>query len=114
MLRNIGTMRHVCDVERSTPGNNAATNEITESWAAIASDVPCHIDSVMGGEVKRGQQMSDVTTHLIEMHHPQGAFTVTPRDRINWTSESLILNVVSVLDTDGRREKLTIQAKANA
>ena len=113
MLRNIGSFRHIINLERNTPTNSNQTNELIDSWAAVVEDVPCHVETVTGGEIRRGRQMQAVTTHLIRMHHPQGAFTVGTKDRLNWVSESMLLNVISAIDPDGMKRELEIQAKAD-
>lgn len=121
MIRNLGKLRHFVDVQRNTPSADAATNQPIASWAVIdlggsvtTASIPCHVETVSGGEVRRGQQMTATTTHLVTMHHPQGAFAITPRDRLYWTSESLALNVISAIDPDGMRSELLIQCKAAA
>ena len=114
MIRNLGQLRHIVNVERNTPTPDSATNEPIDSWAAIASSVPAHVETASGGELRRGQQMSATTTHLVKMHHPQGAFTITARDRLNWVSEATYLNILSAVDPDGMRSELLIQCKAVA
>lgn len=113
--------RHIVTVERGTQSANATTNEPETTWAAItvspgvtAENIPCYIETVTGGEVRRGMQMSPTTTHLVKMAHPNGAFTIDPRDRLNWVVNSLMLNVISAVDADGMLRELTIQCKANA
>ena len=109
-----GPMRHIVALQRNTPTPDSATNQPIESWEAVAIDIPCHVESVSGSEVRRGMQMDATTTHLVRIHHPFGAFTVGPKDRLYWTSESMYLNVVSSLDRDGMKRELTIQCKVDA
>lgn len=111
MLRNIGQFRHIVILERNTPAADTATNQPVESWATATADIPCHIETVSGGEIRRGMQMQATTTHLVRMHHPNGAFTVDEKDRLDHSGVKL--NVVSAIDRDGMLSELFIQCKAN-
>jgi SPP1 family predicted phage head-tail adaptor len=112
MLRGLGTLRNVATVQRVSIANHADTNEPIETWATHVSGLFCSIETVSGGEVRRGRQMQAGTTTLIRTHHPQGDFTITTADRISF--DSRMLNIVASYDPTGRREEWWIECEENS
>ena len=93
------------------------TGQDVKRETTIARDVPCSIETVTGGEVRRGQQMQATTTVLLKMHHPQGAFEIQPEHLLREMYGEKVnreINVVAAYDPDGRRRELHIQGRENA
>lgn len=108
---NIGAMRHVVDV-MGFRSQKDSTNQDVKAEYTKARSVPCSIETVSGGEVRRGRQMQGATSVLIEMHHPQGAFEVTPEDKLMFGKRTIY--VVAAYDPNEGRRVLQIQGRENA
>ena len=110
MIMNMGQFRHFATLQRATYPLDADTNQPVETFANYQTDVPCSIERVSGGEVRRGRQMQAVTSRLIRMHFHQDAFTVAPAtDRITVDGETM--GIVAAYDPNGRREELFIECR---
>jgi SPP1 family predicted phage head-tail adaptor len=105
-------LRHFADIERNTPTTDDDTGQPLESWAAVVEDVPCSVETVRGGEMRRGRQMAATTTLLVRMHFHQDDFTITPLDRI--AVDGHTLGIVAAYDPDGMRRELHIECRENA
>ena len=105
----LNDLRQIVTLQRATITNDATTNQPIETWASLVADVPCSIETVSGGEVRRGRQMEALTTLLVRMHHLQDAATITTKDRIDWSGRTL--NIVAAYDPTGLRRELEIQCR---
>lgn len=92
-------------------GTQDASGQHIPSWGTLtnADNVPCRVETVTGGEVRRGRQMESTTRLLITCLHPFGAFTLTPNDRAYYDSRAL--GIVAVYDPDETNRELHIQCK---
>ena len=109
MLRNIGQFRTFATIQRATYTPDATTNQPVETFADYQTSIPCSIENVAGGEIRRGKQMQATTSKLLRMHHHQDGFTVIPTDQIIVNGETL--GVVAAYDPTGRREELFIECR---
>lgn len=110
MIKNIGQFRTFAVIQRATYAADATTNEPVATYANYKTDIPCSIENVTGGEIRRGRQMQAVTTALLRMHHHQDDFTVSE------TTDQIIVNgqtlgIVAAYDPNGRREELFIECR---
>ncbi len=92
-------------------GTQDGNGQYIPNWQNItnASNVPCSVEHVTGGEVRRGRQMQATATLLLRCVHPFGAFTLTTADSVSYDSRRL--NIVDVYDPDETNRELHIQCK---
>lgn len=109
MINHFGNLRHFITLERNTPSTDSDTGQRIESWASVATNIPASVETVSGGETRRGRQMEALTNVLVRMHNPQGAFTVGVKDRLDYLGRKL--NIVSAYDPDGHRFEMHIQCR---
>jgi hypothetical protein len=73
--------------------------------------VPCSIETVTGGEVRRGQQMQATTNKLVRMRFVEG-------DKAPKTGDKLIghghaIGILAAYDKDGSRRELWVEGRSN-
>jgi hypothetical protein len=106
--------RHHVDVIGHRKQKDSAHQEIDVPYVKLAG-VPCSIESVTGGEVRRGEQMQATVNKRIEMHW-QDQFPILPTDllrEMHGADVAQEINILAVYDPDGNRRKLVVQGKAN-
>ena len=54
-----------CDFDKNTPSEDPDSGQEIESWAAVASDIPCRLDPRSGGLVDNPQYEYEKATHIL-------------------------------------------------
>lgn len=98
-----GRMRHCVNVQQDTSDDGDGDPEFT----SYARDVPCNIVPVSGSETYRGRQLEATISHLIYMRRVDG---LLPTMRLVEQGTSRQFNIIRVLDEDGRRTNMEVQA----
>ena len=84
-------------------GDYNQSNRKFETWR---TDIPASIMSVSGGEAFRGLKVDATTTHAVKLRHLDG---LTAAMRLDWGGRKL--NILQILDPDGRRHTLDVMCK---
>jgi len=107
----IGVRQHRATVSQhdgtvDTHGN--PTYSTSGDWDVVVTDWPVEMLAVNGGESLRGRQVTDATTHVLygEYH---GGSSIIPE--MKCVINSVIYQVVSVLDMDGMSRELRVEVK---
>lgn len=114
MRRHTGKRRHVARVEKHDgPGmyDEHGTPTFTDDgdWQVVIPDWYCELKAVRGGEVIRGRQVSDTTTHVMfGNYYPADKITPDMRVRIG----NSIYNVVAAYDLDGDSREMRVETKS--
>jgi head-tail adaptor len=106
------TYSHYVDIVGHRPQRDEANQDIDVPYVKLGN-VPCRIESVTGGEVRRGEQMQDTTNKRIEMHF-QDQFPIETTDLLREKRGDKVvqeINIVAVYDPDGLRRKLVVQGR---
>lgn len=109
---NPGTFRHYVDVIGPGGQRDSVTGQVVGAPVAKLSNVPCSIETVTGGEVRRGQQMQATTNKLVRMWFIEG-------DKAPVTDDKLVghghdINVLAAYDKTGERKELWIEGRSKA
>ena len=105
--RATGSLRHYISVQDPTDTIDSA-GQTVPTWATtVLRDWPAEVVDVQGIETSRGEQITAITTHLVETRYSD---QFTPDRRIT-DHKGRILQIVSVVDRDGRGRYLTIQCR---
>lgn len=110
-MRNAGRLRHYVDIV-GPGGQRDSAGQVVGNPTTKLKSVPCSIETVTGGEVRRGQQMQATTNKLVRMRFLEG-------DKAPKTGDKLVghegtINILAAYDPDGRRRELMVEGKSNA
>ena len=99
-----GKLRHRVTIEQPTITQNPLTGEITEGWAAFASNIPAAIEDLSTRDfIQSGAKQSEITTRITVRYMPG----IRPNMRV--VSGETIYNIRGhLLDKDSRREYITL------
>jgi SPP1 family predicted phage head-tail adaptor len=100
-----GRRRNRITIQQATNTLDAAGQPIP-TWSTYLADYPVAIDSVAGGEVLRGRQVSAETTLVFSGRWYTG---VTTQMRVSY--EGRTLGIVRASDPYGDRRELRIECK---
>ena len=112
----LGDLRHIVRIIGYRSQKDSANQDIPTQYI-VCPLAYCSIETVTGGEVRRGQQMQATTNVLLKMHHPQGSFDVKPEMLVEELHGETIhrrINVVAAYDPNGMRRELHIEGRENA
>lgn len=100
-----GTLRHRITIRREVdiPDGKGGFNR---DWSDLATGVPAKIESVNGKEALIGRALQGINTYRITMRFRSD---LLPSDQIK-TDSGEELNILSVVDPDGRRKKTEVYA----
>lgn len=108
--------RHFVDVI-GPGGQRDSSGQVVGSPTVKLRNVPCSIETVAGGEVRRGQQMQSTTNKLVRMHFIDGEQAPKTGDKL-WEMYGAKVNqdigILAAYDPDGRRRELVVEGKSNA
>lgn len=96
-------------------GQNDTTNQLIPVPYIKLKDVPCSIESVTGGEVRRGQQIQATVNKLVTMNF-QDQYPITTGDELHEMHGKAVhqkIGVVAAYDPDGGRRVLLVQGKTD-
>jgi hypothetical protein len=106
----MSAFRHYVDIV--APGTQAdAANQIVGSPQVKLRSVPCSIETVTGGEVRRGQQMQANVNRLVTMRFLESKHAPTTADYLDWQGDRI--NILAAYDPDGRRREILVQGRSN-
>ena len=111
-----GSLRNVVDVVASGSQKDSAGQVVGNPTVKLGK-VPCSIETVTGGEVRRGQQMQATTNKLVRMWFIDGEKAPTTGDKLwemHGTKVAQEINILAAYDPDGRRRELLVQGRSNA
>ncbi len=112
-IAQAGARHRIVSVEKhdGTITNGRPTYEVDADWDVIQNlrQVPVFYQGVTGGEVVRGVQVEATATALIRMLSSPRSRQIEPRMRIRLDGRKL--NVISVIDREGRQRELFVQVK---
>lgn len=94
---------HRVDIE-FLPENQLMSGQIEERWELHAENVPCHIDSVSGGEQIRGVFIEAGTSTMVEFRYRTD---IKAKMRLKYGAR--YLNVVSARDPEEMGRRLVCQ-----
>jgi hypothetical protein len=106
--------RHYVDVIGFRAQPDSSNQPIPVEYVKLAN-VPCSIETVTGGEVRRGEQMQATTNKRIEMHF-QDQLPPIAGDLLREMHGNVVnqeINILAAYDPTGDRKKLVVQGKAN-
>jgi hypothetical protein len=113
-----GAFRHYVDVFARGDQRDATTGQVVGSPSAKLRSVPCSIEVVTAGEVRRGQQMQATVDKLVTMRFIADVSKVPTTDdqlvEMHGDKVAQRINVVSAYDPDGRRRELLVQGRSAA
>lgn len=101
----IGKLRHRVMIQQNSPSVDSF-GELTESWSALASNVPAKVESLTGRELIQGEQQEGVVTHMVTIRYRSD---VTSQMRVVHNSKNF--NIESALDPDGMTRRLFLMCK---
>ncbi len=108
-----GAFRQRVDIIGPGGQRDAATGQVVGAPTPKLKGVPCSIETVTGGEVRRGQQMQAETTKLVTMRFIDAPLAPTTDDKLTVHGGGEI-NILAAYDPDGRRRELIVQGRAKA
>jgi hypothetical protein len=104
-------------VDVFAPGTQKdASNQVVGAPVVKLASVPCSIETVTGGEVRRGQQMQATTNKLVRMRFIDGDKAPTTKDylaEMHGAKLNQKINILAVYDRDGSRRELWVEGKSN-
>jgi hypothetical protein len=106
-----GAFRHYVDVF-ARGDQRDASQQVVGAPTAKLRNVPCSIEIVNGGEVRRGQQMQAETNTLIVMRFIEDR--IKPTDKLVQHGTGTEINVLAAYDPDGRRRETIVQGRSKA
>ena len=98
-------MRHRVTLQSESASQDAAGQDVP-TWATVATNIPAFVRDVSAQEGRRGLQVDSTTTHLVTMRY-RGDLTTQHR----FVFDSRNLNIVKILDTEGRKRWLDIECR---
>jgi SPP1 family predicted phage head-tail adaptor len=99
-----GTMIDRVTLQRWTPDNDPKWGP-TPGWSDIA-ELWANVTPVSGTEKPDGAGVQTTITHRVRMRYRED---ITPKDRLVYRSR--VLDLLSVIDVDGQRAELAIEAR---
>lgn len=117
MRGRTGKRRHVATFQShngTTDAHNHPTYSTDTDWSNSVVDWPCELTTVQGGEVLRGRQVSEITTHVLFGEY-FGADGVAAQMRClidNPSGSAVTYQVVAAYDADGLSDEIRVELKA--
>lgn len=115
MMMNPGNFRHYVDVvDRGSQRDTAG--QVVGNPTVKLRNVRCSIETVTGGEVRRGQQMQATTNKLLRMPFIDGDKAPTTNDKLwemHGTKVAQEINILTAYDKDGTRRELWVEGRSN-
>jgi hypothetical protein len=114
-MMNPGNFRHHVDIV-APGGQRDSAGQVVGNDTVKLRGVPCSIETVTGGEVRRGQQMQATTNKLVRMWFIEGEKAPTAKDKlVERHGEKVVqeINILAAYDPDGRRRELLVQGRSN-
>lgn len=109
MANRAGQRRYVADVQKhnGTVRAGEQTFGTDPDWPTILPNLPVSFQDVGGGETVRGRQMEANTTGLVTAAWSPAVRAITPAMRL--VIEGRKLEIVNVMDLDGKNREITMQ-----
>jgi hypothetical protein len=114
----MSAFRHYVDIVAPGEQRDSATGQVVGAPAVKLRSVPCSIEVVTAGEVRRGQQMQATVDKLVTMRFIADAAKAPKTNdmliEMHGEKAAQKINVISAYDPDGRRREMVVQGRSAA
>ncbi len=99
-----GALRHRLTIRAATTADDGRGGQ-TVTWSDVATDWGS-VESLGAREFLQSGAMQNAMTHLVKMRYRS---SLTVKHRLYWATRSLLFEIVSLRDPDGRGRELELE-----
>lgn len=107
--QSISRMRHRVSVQRQLISETDDRGQPVYTWSNVATNVPCAIKTLSGGEAEKARQLYADATHRVEMRTL--GETIDEKMKLVFQGRNLFIGFIDEIDQVGRFTTLLVAEK---